>query len=127
MGRQIEVAINVDLSKVKPPNDKLGSFTGSLKWDPAVLAYKSDTGILAGFMGVVNTAKALSGQIALNGVNTKGAAGQITVLRITFDVVGAGTSALDLTYSAMAAANTFADLRPLVKVKNSRVTVLKKK
>lgn len=44
VGDQIEVTISIDLSGVNPPHNALGSFTGSLAWNPAVLAYRGDSG-----------------------------------------------------------------------------------
>jgi len=88
-----------------------------------VLAYNSHTGIGAGFTGVVNPANAATGRIVFNGANASGATGNVTVLSITFDVVGEGTSALDLSYTAMAAATTFANLLPLLTVTDSQVVV----
>jgi uncharacterized repeat protein (TIGR02543 family) len=120
VGGQIDVGINIDVSGVTPPDDELGSFTGSLDWDPAVLAYNTDSGILAGFTGVVNPS---SGHMAFNGADPGGATGDFTVLTITFDVIGSGSSILDLEYSAMAAAVTFADLLPLLSVTDGEVNV----
>jgi len=123
VGQQIVVAISINVSGVDAPDNKLGSFTGALEWNPAVLAYNSHTGIGAGFTGVVNPANAATGRIVFNGANASGATGNVTVLSITFDVVGEGTSALDLSYTAMAAATTFANLLPLLTVTDSQVVV----
>ena len=116
IGDSIVVTIAIDVSGVAAPDNALGSFTGTLDWDPAVLAYSSNSGIQAGFTGVVNTGSAGTGHIVFNGAKPSGATGNNTVLTITFDVVGAGTSALDLRYSAMSAASTFANLLPLLTV-----------
>jgi hypothetical protein len=121
IGDQIEVEISIDASAVNPPDHRLGSFTGSLDWNPAVLAYNSDSGIMAGFTGVVNVSNVSSGHVVFNGAQPSGATGNVTVLRITFDVVGAGSSVLDLEYSAMAAAVTFESLLPLLTVNDGQV------
>lgn len=123
IGQQVVVTIHIDMSNVAAPNDKLGSFTASLDWDPGVLAYNSNSGVLASFTGVVNAASAATGHIVFNGANAAGAAGNIIVLTITFDVVGAGTSALNLEYSAMTATITFADLLPILTVTDGQVVV----
>ena len=123
IGDQIVVAIHIDMSNVDPPDNALGSFSASLNWDPEVLAYNSHSGILAGFAGVVNDTIASSGRIIFNGAKALGATGEVTVLTITFDVVGFGTSALDLEYSAMAAAHTFNRLLPILTVYDGRVVV----
>jgi hypothetical protein len=123
MGEEIEVVISIDVTDVDAPDGALGSFSGSLDWNPAVLAYDSHSGILAGFSGVVNDARASSGHLIFNGANASGATGNITVLNITLDVVGAGSGDLDLEYSAMAAAYTFEDLLPLLTVYDGHVQV----
>ena len=119
----IVVTINIDMSSVSAPDNALGSFTGSLDWDPDVLAYSSNSGILAGFTGYVNVTQASSGHMVFNGANVTGATGNIVVLTITFDAVGAGTSPLDLEYPAMAAAGTFASLLPILTVNDGEVVV----
>jgi pectate disaccharide-lyase len=123
IGDSIVVTIAIDVSGVTAPDNALGSFTGTLGWDPAVLAYSSNSGIQAGFTGVVNTGSAGTGHIIFNGAKPSGATGNNVVLTITFDVVGAGTSALDLGYSAMSAASTFANLLPLLTVNDGQVVV----
>ena len=57
IGQQIVVSINIDMSGVSAPNNALGSFTGSLAWNPAILTYSSNSGLQAGFTGAINTAK----------------------------------------------------------------------
>jgi hypothetical protein len=123
LGQQIVVSINVDMSNAAAPDYKLGGFTGSLGWNPAVLSYSSHSGILAGFIGVVNTANVATGHIEFNGVNPTGTNGNVVVFQITLDAVGAGSSALNLEYSAMAAATTFADLLPILTVTDGQVVV----
>ncbi|MFQ6093291.1 MAG: dockerin type I domain-containing protein, partial [bacterium] len=114
-GTQVDVPIIIDMTGMNPPDDKLGSFTGSLDWDTSLVAYASDSGILAGFTGVVNVSP---GHIAFNGANPTGVGGEVTVLIVTFDVIGAdsSTGTLELDFSAMAAAGTFTDLLPYLTV-----------
>ena len=123
IGEQINVEIGIDMSEVASPHDSLGSFTGSLTWNTAVLEYVGNSGVSSGFTGYVNDSNVASGTIDFNGANANGATGNITVLSITFDVVGAGSSVLDLGYSAMAAATTYSDLLPLLTVTDGQVNV----
>lgn len=118
IGSQIIVAINIDMRGVNTPDNKLGAFTGALEFDTAVLTHASNSGILEGFTGAVNVT---SGRIAFNGVNAAGATGNLTVLRITFNVVAVGTSVLDLSYSAMMSAMTFGNLLPILTVNDGQV------
>jgi len=121
VSQQIVVSISVDMTHVVAADNKLGSFTGSLVWNPAVLAYASHSGLLAGFIGAVNTTNVNSGRIDFNGANATGTTGNFVVFQITFNVVGTGTSALDLEYSAMAAASTFANLLPILTVTDGQI------
>jgi hypothetical protein len=123
IGDSIVVTIAIDVSGVIAPDNKLGSFTGSLNWDRDVLQYSGNSGILAGFTGVVNSANAATGHLAFNGAKATGATGKVVVLSLIFDAVGAGATALDLEYSAMAAASTFANLLPLLTVTDGQVVV----
>jgi hypothetical protein len=119
-GQTITVPIVIDMSAAG--GAALGSFTGTLDWDPAILTYSSNSGLQAGFMGNVNIANAGSGHIVFNGANVGGATGNITVVTITFNVVDEGTSPLNLEYSAMAAASTFANLLPNLTITDGSVT-----
>ena len=119
IGNTITVPVNINISGAM-----LGSYTASLDWDPAILSYQSYSGAPpTGFAGSVNTGNTATGHIAFNGANASGASGNIVVISITFNVVGSGTSALNLEYSAMAAASTFDDLKPYLTVTDGQVVV----
>jgi hypothetical protein len=124
IGENIQVNVNISLSGVAAPDNTLGNYTASLDWDPTVLEYISySEAPPTGFTGVVNTADAATGHIIFNGTSASGAAGDISVISVNFNVVGAGTSSLDLELTAMSAAKTFKDLMPLLKVNDSKVKV----
>ncbi len=124
LGNQVVATININLSGVNAPDNLLGSYTGTLNWNTAVLSYQSNSGAPpASFTGSVNTASTGSGQITFNGANASGAAGTTIVISITFNVIGTGTSQLDLAYSAMATANTFKNLIPVLTINDSQVSV----
>ena len=123
VGGQVVVSININMTGSAAPNNALGGFTGSLAWNPAVLQYASHTGPLGGFTGAVNTGGAASGQLVFNGINASGATGNTVVLQITFNALAGGTSGLNLEYSEMAAAVTFANLLPLLAVTDGQVAV----
>jgi hypothetical protein len=123
-GAQITVDINIDVCGTSPPQ-LLGSFTGTLNWDPAVLSYASHEGPKAGFTGVVSTANVATGALSFNGANPSGAAGRLNIVTITFSVTGANglTTSLNLEFSALSAALTFTNLHPLLTVSDGAVTV----
>ena len=124
VGDQITATVYIDMSGVNSPDNYLGSYTGTLDWNTSVLIYASHTGHPpSGFTGTVNTANASSGTITFNGASVDGATGNILMLTVTFDVVGSGTSALDLAYSAMAATPTTRNLLPILTVSDGQVVV----
>ena len=123
-GVPITVDINIDLSQTSPP-ELLGSFSGTLKWNTAVLSFVNHSGVKSGFTGVVGTNNTAGGQLSFNGANAMGTGGKLNVLTCTFNTIGAnGTStALDLEFSAMTAALTFTNLIPLLSVTSGAVTI----
>ena len=120
-GEQILVSIYVDMSGASAPDDRLGAFSGALGWNPAVLAYHSNSGLLSGFTGAVNASGTATGSILFNGVNVSGATGNVLVFQVTFEVIGTGASILDLNYTSMSAALTYANLGPILTVTDGEV------
>jgi hypothetical protein len=121
VGQRVVVSISVDMSAAVAPDNRLGSYTGTLDWNPAVLAYRSNGGTPAGWMGVVNVTQAASGHLRFTGANASGATGNVVLLTLTFDVVGAGATALDLSYLTMAASATFNNLLPVLTIYDGQV------
>jgi hypothetical protein len=116
--------IKIDMTGSPPPDGLLGSFTGTLNWDPSLLSYAGDSGILSGFTGVVNV-DAPGGLITFNGANPTGVGGVVDILNVDFDVTGSvgSTGTSDLGFSAMAAAVTFTDLLPGLAVNDCGVMI----
>ncbi len=117
-GGQIQVPLFIDMSGVSAPNHLLGSFTGSLSWNPALLRYVSHSGLQSGFTGAVNAANAAAGILEFNGANALGSGGIVPVLGVTFDVIGASSASgtFGLSYTNMASAATFVNLLPCLTV-----------
>ncbi len=123
-GETLSVDIQIDMSSMSPPDSLLGSFTATLSWDPAVLSYLSDSGILSGFLGNVNV-DTVAGTASFNGVNVNGVGGIFSVLQIEFTVTGntGDLSPLNLSYSALLAAGSFTNLLPALVVHDATITV----
>lgn len=100
VGDSITVTINIDMTNMDAPDNLLGAFTSSLSWNPAILSYDSNSGLLNGFTGAINPG---SGLIQFNGAKATGVGGSIDVFTVTFNVIGAGDAALNLGFTAMAA------------------------
>ena len=124
VGETLTVDVFVDVSSVNSPDNLLGSYTGSLSWDPLVLQYQGYSGAPpTGFTGFVNEENSGSGEIIFNGANVSGAAGSTDVISIEFLAIESGSGGLDLEFSAMAAAGTFVDLLPILTVTDRTVPV----
>lgn len=119
---ELEVAIHIDLTGAEQA-ERLGSFSGSLSWDPSVLGYKFGSGLLRDFSGVVNTDQADAGRIIFSAANPNGVADSVLVMVLTFQTIGqpGDSTALDLDFTAMAAAQTFTNLLPILTILPSHV------
>ena len=96
-------------------DEKLGSYTATLKWDSQVLKYTGyQPGSTSGFTQVVNERRSGEGLIIFAGVNPYGADGSVHLLNVMFQVIGSEGSQCDfnLEFSDMMSANTFNDLLP---------------
>ncbi len=124
-GCPLTANIRVDMSSSLPPNHLLGSFTATLNWDPALLTYTGNSGILSGFTGFVNDLNAANGSIIFNGAKATGQGGLVEILQLNFDAAGSQgtTPVLDLEFSVMAAAMTFTNLMPYLTVDDATVSI----
>jgi hypothetical protein len=118
IGEVITVSITIDVSAT---THMLGSFTGTLNWNPSLLNYQTNSGLQAGYTGAVNDANASAGQLVFNGAKPSGTGGTINVLNITFRFDGPSDVTLNLAFSAMSAALTFTDLLPVLVVNNGLI------
>jgi hypothetical protein len=120
--QQLVVPVTVDISSLP---EKLGSYTASLRWDSRVLKYAAhQPGSTTGFTSpVVNAGKAGEGVLTFAAANPYGAEGTINILNVIFEVIGSegARSDLKLEFSAMAAANTYADLLPYLQTAQTGV------
>jgi len=118
-GDTVTVNLQFDMTTM---DHLLGNFTGRLEWEPRVLTYSGNSGLLNGFTGFVNSNEVSSGIIRFNGANALGAAGKFAVLKLNFKITGAvnAESELNLSYSAISSALTFTDLKPLHTVKKQQ-------
>ncbi len=126
-GRQFTAKIHIDMRACPAPDNLLGSFSSSLSWNNSLLRFTNHSGILAGFTGVVNTANANAGMIEFNGSNPNGAGGEIEILEVMFEVVGAAgaNDILDLNFSAMAAAGSFTNLLPKLTILDGPFSIIR--
>lgn len=102
-GDTLAVAVNFDLTRLSPPINLLGNFTGSLNWDPAVLQYVGNSGLLQGFTGSVFNLDPIQGTLKFSGAKAAGQGGQFDVLIFYYLVTGdpGDPVIMDLGYQAM--------------------------
>ena len=107
------VTVTVDMTGAVAPDDRLGSFTGVMTWDPASVAYVGPADILSGFNGFINL-DATGGQLIFNGANSAGIDEVMDIFRAKFQAIGpVGTTDLvKVEFISFAAATIFADLIP---------------
>lgn len=124
-GDTLSAGIRVDMSGMAAPNHLLGSFTGTLTWDPAVLQYYGNSGVLQGFTGMVDDGNASAGVLIFNGAKAAGQGGAFDILKIHFTAAGeeGSSTSIDLEYIGMLAAFTFADLMAFLTIRDGMVTV----
>ncbi len=124
-GDTLSAAIRVDMSGMAAPDHLLGSFTGTLTWDPAVLQYYGNSGVLQGFTGMVDDGNASAGVLIFNGAKAAGQGGAFDILEIHFTAAGeeGSSTSIDLEYIGMLAAFTFADLMTFLTTRDGMVTV----
>ena len=116
------VDIQIDMTSTF---ELLGSFTATLNWDPAIVDYTGNSGLPAGFTEVINEDDIATGLLTFSGVNASGVSGIIDMFTVNFDVIGNedDVNTFDLEISAMAAANTFNDLLPILTTNDCSSTI----
>ncbi|MCK6620794.1 MAG: T9SS type A sorting domain-containing protein [Calditrichaceae bacterium] len=119
----VTAKLKVDMTRAALPNNLLGSFDGTLSWNPGLLQYTGNSGLLSGFSGPVNSA---SGQVTFSGANPNGAGGIVNILDVYFDVIGpiGSLDTLDLDFSSMAAASTSTNLLEILTLKDKPVALI---
>jgi hypothetical protein len=119
VGRVVVATVSVAL-----PSNALGSYSGTLTWDPRLFSYVGAVAGPAGFVGLVGERWVSSGRLVFAAANPYGALGTTKLLTVTLLARRAGWSRLDLSFSAMAEARTFRDLLPGLRVVDGGVAVM---
>lgn len=119
---EITVSIVADMSSFGD-EFALGSFTGSLKWDPEIIQYTGHSGLQSGFTGVVNEENSLQGQIIFNGIHPSGVRDTITLIDLNYEIINSSAepSVLDLDYSSMALALNYKEIMPFIRVQDDTI------
>ena len=93
----------------------LGAYEARLSWDAAVLSLvEVADGATAAFAAAYHRQE--TDALVFSQFNAQGADGRVSLLRVRFLVVGRGSSGLDLSFSVLDAAGTFASLLPSLQV-----------
>ena len=118
-GDEVEVDVFVDLSG---SDAALGAYQARLGWDASVLSLvEVSDGAAAAFAGAYQRAEAEA--LVFSQFNAQGAGGRVSLLRVRFSVVGTGASGLDLSFSVLDAAGTFASLLPSLVVEPAAIEI----
>ncbi len=122
-GSTIVACVDIDIDAT---SGSLGNYAATLTWDAAILNYQSFSGGDSPFdTPIVNESSTAGGSLVFSDADATGSMGQVQVLCVYFDVIGATgtTSSLDLELTSAFAANTFADLMPSVIDNDNTVVV----
>lgn len=120
-GDQIEIEVVVELSS---RSEKLGAYEVRLAWDAEVLEFQEVlAGETAGFTSP--KAQAVSGELVFLNFNALGAGGEVSLIKVRFEVVGEAeqSSPLNLSFTDLVAAETFTDLLPQLQVQSATISV----
>jgi len=113
-GAVVEVEVIVDLNE---RSDRLGAYTAQVTWDPGVfeLVEVAD-GATAAFAGPQTRIN--DDAVVFSAFNVQGAGGVVSLLKMRLQAVGrpGDEAGLALSFSALAAAQTFEDLLPHLQV-----------
>src|SRR5574341_138176 len=122
----IAVAINVDVSGLQMPDNRLGAYQATLEWEPAVIQYLGITPAPAPWNAPnVNATNVTTGRLIWNDFQAGGSTGKINILNVNFRVISATSAStpLKLSFSAMTTAIFFTDLLNKLTVQSGQVTV----
>ena len=119
IGDEFEVEVFVDLGS---SGASLGAYQARLSWDTAVLSLvEVSDGATAEFARAYRREE--TGALVFSQFNAQGAGDRVSLLRVRFSVVGSGLSGLELSFSVLDAAGTFASLLPLLAVEPTDVEI----
>ena len=120
VGINQEFTVTVELEMLDEEK-KLGSFSGTLSWNPERVEYKESSAVLFPFEGKTNLSTT-DGTLAFNGLNPLGSEGRSPILELTFRSLGSSTN-LDLDFKTVASALSFEQLVTNLAVKDGTVSV----
>ena len=113
VGDEVEGEVFVDLSG---SGASLGAYEARLSWDAAVFSLiEVSDGTTAGFASALYREE--TGALVFSQLNARGADGRVSLLRMRFSVIGnSGSGRLNLAFTVLTAAHTFASLLPSLKL-----------
>jgi len=100
----IRVAVNVDMSALPAPNNRLRAYQATLKWNKDVIQFLDVIPAPAPWdTPNLNRNDVAAGRIEWNDFVTSGTSGKINILNLSFEVVGqpGDSTILDLNFSEM--------------------------
>ncbi|MCI0698796.1 Ig-like domain-containing protein [candidate division KSB1 bacterium] len=121
----ITVVINVDVSNLQAPNNRLGSYQATLLWNPAVLQFVNTTPAPSPWNAPnINLNDVAAGKIEWNDFQTGGSTGKVNILNVNLRVIGAAGAmdTLKLSFAELFT-TTFRDIRSQLIIQNGTITV----
>ena len=121
----ISVAINVDMSALQAPNNRLAAYQATLRWNQNVVQFLSTTAAPGPWdTPNLNLNEVATGKIEWNDFVAGGTSGKINVLNLNFKVLGnpGDSTFLDLNFTEMTN-SVFVSLLPVLVTRDGRVVV----
>lgn len=121
----ISVAINVDISALQAPNNRLAAYQATLKWNQNVVQFLSTAAAPAPWdTPNLNLNDVTTGKIEWNDFVAGGTSGKINVLNLNFKVIGnpGDSTFLDLNFTEMTN-SVFVSLLPVLVTRDGKVVV----
>lgn len=121
----ISVAINVDMSALQAPNNRLAAYQATLKWRQNVIQFLGTTAAPAPWdTPNLNINDVATGKIEWNDFVAGGTSGKINILNLNFKVIGnpGDSTILDLNFTEMTN-SVFVSLLPVLVTRDGKVVV----
>ena len=121
----ISVAINVDMSTLQAPNNRLAAYQATLQWNQNVVQFLSTAVAPAPWdTPNLNINDVATGKIEWNDFVAGGTSGKINILNLNFKVIGnpGDSTFLDLNFTEMTN-SVFVSLLPVLVTRDGRVVV----
>ncbi|NQT24649.1 hypothetical protein HQ585_04780 [candidate division KSB1 bacterium] len=127
-GKRAAFPVYLDMGAMDPPNENLGAYSASIKWNPHLLQYgEAQGGSTSGWeLPEIITTDADSGRITFSQEDLKGSTDLIHIFTLLLDVTGFGgqSDSLILNFNVLTSAKTGLDLLSNLEIEDYGFTII---